>query len=196
MQNDSTSPLHGCRLSVRVSLHGWGLVFVFMKSHGFTTGGHKRREYQSWSAMRQRCLNPNNIGYKNYGGRGILICEQWNDFFVFYEDMGPCPNGYSIVRKDNNGNYEPSNCKWANCVEQRGNTRQNRYLTLGGITLCVSEWARRVGMPKTTLTNRVNRWGDVHQALTLPYIPKSHSRKRPTKIRRLNGAMGTIQRSA
>jgi hypothetical protein len=82
--------------------------------------------YPIWNAMRQRCLNPKNKSYINYGGRGIKICDRWlQSFNNFLEDMGDRPVGYSIDRINNDGNYEPSNCKWACDIEQRNNQRRN-----------------------------------------------------------------------
>lgn len=75
--------------------------------------------------MRQRCLNPANKNYKDYGGRGITVCERWNSFENFLLDMGEKPEGYSIERKDNNGNYEPDNCEWIPRGDQNKNTRRS-----------------------------------------------------------------------
>lgn len=79
--------------------------------------------YMSWMSMKSRCNNPNNVSYKNYGGRGITVCKRWYNFKNFYEDMGQKPNGLSLDRIDNDGNYEPSNCKWSTWVEQNNNKR-------------------------------------------------------------------------
>jgi hypothetical protein len=87
-------------------------------------------EYHAWSAMIQRCTNPKTKQYKDYGGRGIRVCQKWKcSFESFYADMGPRPSkAHSIDRKDNDGNYEPGNCRWATEREQKMNTRQNvRY---------------------------------------------------------------------
>ena len=79
------------------------------------------REYNSWASMKRRCTDPNAINYKYYGGRGITYCKRWEKFENFYEDMGPRPEGKSINRIDNDGNYEPKNCKWSTSTEQNNN---------------------------------------------------------------------------
>ena len=82
-----------------------------------------KSEYQAWCSLRNRCSNPNNTYYDYYGGRGITVCERWDSFENFLSDLGPRPEGLSIDRIDNNGNYEPSNCKWSTAAEQNNNQR-------------------------------------------------------------------------
>ncbi len=121
--------------------------------------------------MLDRCRNPNNEHYEDYGGRGIVVCERWiNSLIAFAEDMGlpPTPQ-HSIDRIDNNGNYEPGNCRWATQTEQMRNTRVNTLLTFNGKTQCLKAWADEIGIRASTLCQRLYVLGwSVQRTLATP----------------------------
>ncbi|WMV73495.1 hypothetical protein QL112_005595 [Xenorhabdus griffiniae] len=103
----------------------------------------KSNEYSIWSAMRQRCENKRNKAYPSYGGRGIRVCERWSEFKNFIQDMGRRPSkSHSLDRIDNNGNYSPDNCRWAKKLIQSNNTRTNVFITINGVSMTLSQWAR------------------------------------------------------
>lgn len=130
----------------------------------------KSPEYKVWDSARERCHNPNNASYKNYGGRGIQMCDEWrNSFATFIRDMGPRPSSkYSIDRIDNNGPYSPNNCRWATISQQARNTRSNRYVTIDGVCKCVSEWAFIFGLPPTLVFGRIRKGWNPEIALKTP----------------------------
>ncbi len=128
------------------------------KPNGNTThGGSRRPEYQVWITMRSRCNKPSAPAYEHYGGRGIKVCAQWANFGRFIADMGSRPEGMTIERIDNDGNYEPGNCRWATRAEQARNRRSTHNVTHGGRTMCLKDWAREIGMHYTTLLHRQRR---------------------------------------
>ena len=126
-------------------------------------------ENNAWYSMKDRCYNEKHKHFKDYGGRGIAICDRWRySFENFFKDMGPRPSAkHSIDRIDNDGNYESGNCKWATQTEQTNNTRRNLFLVFDGHRLTSAQWAARLGIKPSTLRNRVNYRGwSVEKALT------------------------------
>lgn len=134
----------------------------------FYTHGHSPRSgnsitYGSWCAMRARCRS-----HKDYKGRGIKVCKRWiNSFENFLTDMGERPSPkYSIERQDNDGDYKPSNCRWATRAEQARNRSNNHILKVGSKKHCVTDWAKNSGIKVTTLRNRVRRGWSPNEAVT------------------------------
>lgn len=131
-------------------------------THG--DGNRKVRLYRIWSAMKQRCYRPRYEHFADYGGRGIRVCDEWlHDYMAFKK--WAYANGYddskSIDRIDPNGNYEPSNCRWANWTEQQRNKRSNCVITVNGISLSVSAWSERLGVSSSMLYQFRHRGGDL-----------------------------------
>lgn len=125
-------------------------------------GKRGSRAYMTWIDMLRRCGNPSRDNYHNYGGRGIRVCERWMLFENFLSDMGEAPAGMTIDRYPNNdGNYEPGNCRWATAREQCSNMRRSRYLVVGGERLTISQAAEKYGVGKTAIKWRLDHgWTD------------------------------------
>lgn len=123
----------------------------------------------SWGSMKTRCQNPNHVYFARYGGRGIRVCKRWQNFECFLADMGPRPGrNYSLDRIDNDGDYEPGNCRWASTKKQGRNTSQNRIIEHNGVRKTLIEWSEEIGIGKTVLRNRLDRGWSVERALTEP----------------------------
>ena len=134
------------------------------KTHGMT----KTRTYETWHLMIKRCHNKKGSIYKNYNGRGICVCDRWRKFENFVNDMGIRPEGRSLDRINNNGNYEPINCRWATPQEQANNSRRNKYLVAFGKKMTIAQWAREVGLSPSAINGRIkNKWPK-DKALTHP----------------------------
>lgn len=134
-------------------------------SHGLS----QSPEYGVWQTLKDRVLNPAHHKYPNYGGRGIRICDRWLKFENFIADMGRRPGkGYSIERKDNDGDYCPENCVWVKASEQARNRRNNRNLTLNGSMRTLTEWCELYGMAQPTVRKRLKGNWALLDALTRP----------------------------
>ncbi len=140
-------------------------------SHGLLDS----REYHTWKGLIQRCTNPSNHNYPNYGGRGITVCKSWRQSFTaFYTDMGDKPVGASIDRINNNGPYSPENCRWASRTEQANNRRvarmssRSRLISYNGEARTIAEWARHLGLPDSRLRSRFKDGWSVERALQTP----------------------------
>ncbi len=133
-----------------------------------THGQTGTRTYRIWRAMIGRCQNANSDDYEYYGGRGIRVCERWLDYVNFLSDMGERPGKMEIDRIDNDGNYEPDNCRWASRTTQNRNSRHARMITYNGKTQCVSAWAEELGMSYVQLSHRLCRGMTVEVAFTRP----------------------------
>lgn len=135
--------------------------------HGHCIGGKQSSEYTSYKEMMDRCYNVKSDEYHNYGGRGIFVCDRWKEGFKnFIDDMGLKPSkDYSIERVDNNGIYEPTNCKWADDFEQANNTRRNKFLTFNSKTQTHAQWSRELNIPETTIKSRRQRGLTVEEIL-------------------------------
>lgn len=134
-----------------------------------------RSEYRSWYTMKRRCLSPRDAGYRQYGARGITVCGRWlKSFKAFLEDMGPRPSPlHTLDRIDNDGNYEPANCRWALPGIQQSNKRDCRLVTFDGLTLSTAEWARRLRMRSKTIRHRLDSGWPIERALD----PNARSRE-------------------
>jgi hypothetical protein len=124
--------------------------------------------YKVWDSMLQRCRNPRDRSFANYGGRGIGVCERWEKFENFLGDMGEPPPGMTLDRRENDGDYTPENCKWATRSEQMRNTRQSRILTFKDKSLCVVDWAEILGIDRKVLYKRLDYGWSVEKTLSTP----------------------------
>lgn len=126
----------------------------YLKTHGMKNS----KVYNIWCAMKERCNNPNNKRYDRYGARGITICKEWENFEKFYEWCinNNYKDGLTIDRINNDGNYEPSNCRFATRKEQNRNYSRNHNITFNGETHCIKEWSEITGVKPATILYRLN----------------------------------------
>ena len=134
------------------------------------------KEYTSWECMKSRCYREKDIFYKNYGGKGITVCDRWlHSFENFYKDMGPRPEGYSLDRIDVNGNYEPENCRWSDRKEQDRNRSNNIKYLFRGHLMILADIAKETGLHANTIKERVQKGMTAEEAVTKPI---KYNRKR------------------
>lgn len=126
---------------------------------GARSNATRTRLYRIWNGMKDRCTNPRNKSYGNYGGRGITVCQEWMDSFeTFRNDMGDPPtDAHTIERRDGNLGYSPENCHWATMEEQANNRSTNVILTLGETSMTQAQWARKLGINEHTIRRRIQR---------------------------------------
>lgn len=149
-----------------------GCIGWFNAKNNLKHGKTKSDEYKSYLHMIDRCYNSNNKDYHNYGGRGIVVCDRWlMGFIYFIEDMGNRPSkDYTLDRINNNDNYSPTNCRWATRKTQMQNVRYNINITIDGVTKCIAEWARIVGINSSVISRRLKRgWNPIDAVLTPTY---------------------------
>jgi hypothetical protein len=139
-------------------------VAAIHTTHGLSNSS----EYRIWHNIRKRCYVSSDPGFHNYGARGISMCPRWlEDFRSFYADMGARPSPkHSIERIDNNGNYDPYNCKWATRLEQNNNSRRNRFMEHNGKRQTVAQWSRDTGVPSRVIITKLNRGISPEEILT------------------------------
>lgn len=128
-------------------------------------GMSRTRTHQTWMNMIRRCTDERATHYKEYGGRGIGVCDRWRVFENFIFDMGIQPDFMTIERIDNNGNYTPENCIWKTKKEQANNRRSNRNITFNCVTKTLSEWAETTGIKRETISYRLKKGWPIERAL-------------------------------
>ena len=152
-------------------------------THGASRKGKRSAEYRAWTHLLNRCYNTKNAAYERYGGRGIFVAEEWrgkSGFARFLADMGNRPSDcHSIDRIDNNGPYSSDNCRWADDFEQSRNKRNNRNITIGGITKTLAEWAATVGIGSPSFLARLRRGWPEQELLSAPSQRKRVAPRRP-----------------
>lgn len=149
-------------------------------THGMTATSVRResREYWVWNSMVRRCTNAKDAGYKNYGGRGITVCDKWLTYVGFIEDMGFRPSdAHSIDRLDNNKGYCKENCAWVIRTNQARNKRNNRIIEINGVKKTLAEWSEISGVSYTAIIHRINSGWPIEEAVMKPARKMTRSAK-------------------
>lgn len=162
-----------CGITVSCGCYAKELASERLYKHGLI----KTKEYSSWENMMHRCYNIDYLKYKNYGGRGIRVCDEWRDFGQFYKDMGAKPSPkHSIDRINNDGNYEPGNCRWATSEEQSNNKSNNKYIYYNNKTLTLHQWSVFLRINYNTLQTRLRAGWDIDKTFTRPIYSAKRNR--------------------
>lgn len=150
-----------------------------MARYQFKHGRYNSKEYHVWEAMIQRCQNPNNPRYSDYGGRGITFCESWRDFTNFISEMGDAPHKHSLDRIDNNKGYCKENCRWVDSKTQQRNMRRNVLFEINGVKKCRKDWCDHFGVNYSTARYRQRSGWNTMQIFGLepPPIDLYHQKK-------------------
>lgn len=149
--------------------------------HGDARRGAVSQEFNIWWSMKERCNNQNNHAYNDYGGRGIRVCQRWeNDFVLFLSDVGRRPSPKHTLDRfpNNDGNYEPGNVRWATKKQQSRNTRASVFVTYKGVTKNIGDWCDELGLNAALMRERIrkHKWS-VEQAFETPTLPLGHTYK-------------------
>lgn len=178
--NEHTANLYAVRV-----MHTRSCGCLMYKKTTKTHGLSRTSIYSTWGNIKKRCYNKLNPKYAIYGGRGIAVCDKWvNSFENFYSDMGDRPTPkHSIDRIDVNGNYEPSNCRWATAKQQANNTRTNRTIQIGSVRMTMAQWGERINMDADLIWKRLKRGWDDKKAI---YTPNPSIKKRVCAFKNTN----------
>ena len=172
---NKTTKSCGCLNSEIVTKRNW--------KHGEGINGNFTKEYRAWMHMKGRCYVKTDKAFRNYGKRGIKVCDKWkNSYKNFLQDMGRCPDGYSLERINVNGDYTPENCEWIPMKDQSRNTRVNVRLTAFGETRILADWARQLGVSYGAIKYHLARNKKMEEIVTrfksqeraIKYRPSSH----------------------
>lgn len=181
-----------CRCKCGKEIITWQKVLVrgfhagcgcWRAGQGTTHGMSRTPTYSSWQRMIDRCTNAKNKHFENYGGRGVVICHRWRiSFKNFLDDMGIRPDGTSLDRVNNDGNYEPGNCRWATRSQQQSNRRVNHLITINGETRTITQWSLVSGISTCTISSRI-RLGWKHEDAVFMALNQGHYRRStPTTV--------------
>ena len=159
------------------------------KHHGL----HDSKEHRVWAGMINRCYCKTSGSYKNYGARGIKVCDSWNESFLnFLNDMGQAPPNTQLDRINNNGDYEKSNCRWVSRSVNTRNTRASRILEFKGESKNLIAWAEQFNIPRATLERRIDKYGySIEEAITAPVMTKEEVRAYATKMKKQKANQNT-----